>query len=193
MKKLDIINSKNLSWFTLIELMVAITIVAILMVMTYAPYDYYSNKAKVRITARDVSQLLTETRNLAIHWLDRWSWNLSLWVYFDSTDALKNKLQVFSFPHNYEYVQIVPNESDPNINLLKTVELKSWVEIDNVWWQTNWFFVFEAITWEGTYSYFQSTKQNFSDLNIDIEFSYKNSTNLRNKITYITKTNISDY
>ncbi|MDD3646124.1 MAG: prepilin-type N-terminal cleavage/methylation domain-containing protein [Candidatus Gracilibacteria bacterium] len=183
----------NKKGFTLIELMVTITIVAILMMMTYAPYQYYSNKAKVRITARDISQVLTETRNLAVHGLDKGTGNLSLGVYFDSTDSLKNKVQVFSFPHNYEYTQILPDESDPNVNLIKTVKLKAGVEIDRVGGQNNGFFVFESITGEGTYSYFQSSKQNFSDVNIDIEFSYKDSANIKNKITYITKTNISDY
>jgi prepilin-type N-terminal cleavage/methylation domain-containing protein len=56
--------------FTLIEFMIAITIISILMVMTYAPYNYYSNKAKVRVTAKEISQSLYESRNLAIHGLD---------------------------------------------------------------------------------------------------------------------------
>jgi len=46
--------------FTLIELMIAITIVVILTMATYAPYNYYQNKAKLKVTTREISQILYE-------------------------------------------------------------------------------------------------------------------------------------
>jgi prepilin-type N-terminal cleavage/methylation domain-containing protein len=53
--------------FTLIELMITITIIVVLTMMTYAPYNYYQNKAKLKITLRQVSQLLYESRNMAVN------------------------------------------------------------------------------------------------------------------------------
>jgi prepilin-type N-terminal cleavage/methylation domain-containing protein len=58
---------KNNKAFTLIEFMVAITIMAIMLLIVYAPYSYYSNKAKVKITSKEISQILFEARNMAIH------------------------------------------------------------------------------------------------------------------------------
>jgi prepilin-type N-terminal cleavage/methylation domain-containing protein len=53
--------------FTLIELMIAITIIVILTMASYAPYTYYQNKAKLKVTSREISQLLYEARNMAIN------------------------------------------------------------------------------------------------------------------------------
>jgi len=36
--------------FTLIELLIVITIATILMMMAYAPYNLYTNKTKVKLT-----------------------------------------------------------------------------------------------------------------------------------------------
>jgi len=53
--------------FTLIELMIAIVIMVILTMTAYAPYNYYQNKAKLKVTAREISQLLYESRNMAVN------------------------------------------------------------------------------------------------------------------------------
>jgi Tfp pilus assembly protein FimT len=47
--------------------MIAITIIVILTMITYAPYSYYQNKASLKVTAREISQLLNESRNMAIN------------------------------------------------------------------------------------------------------------------------------
>ena len=51
--------------FTLIELMVVITIIGILFVGSYVPYDYYSRLSKVRISAERVHQTLENAKILA--------------------------------------------------------------------------------------------------------------------------------
>jgi len=53
--------------FTLIELMVVITIMFILSMMIYAPYQHYQTKQKVRNSAKVVTQTLQQARNLAIN------------------------------------------------------------------------------------------------------------------------------
>jgi hypothetical protein len=39
----------------------------ILVVMSFVPYQYYSNVAKVKLAAKDISQSISEARNLAIN------------------------------------------------------------------------------------------------------------------------------
>jgi prepilin-type N-terminal cleavage/methylation domain-containing protein len=53
--------------FTLVELMVVITIIIIMSVITYAPYNYYSNRAKVRIGAETIEQILNRARLLSVN------------------------------------------------------------------------------------------------------------------------------
>jgi hypothetical protein len=47
--------------------MIAITIVAFLMIASYAPYSYYQNKAKLKVATREISQVLYEAKNMAIN------------------------------------------------------------------------------------------------------------------------------
>jgi prepilin-type N-terminal cleavage/methylation domain-containing protein len=61
------IQSKSKKGFTLIELMVTITIAGILSLTVYAPYQYYSEKQKVKNSAKIVTQTLYEARSLAIN------------------------------------------------------------------------------------------------------------------------------
>lgn len=183
----------NIKAFTLFELIIAITIIALLMVMSYAPYNYYSNKAKVKITAKEISQILYETRNLAIQGVDNGFWNLSFWVYFDSSDTNKNLIQIFSFPYTYTQSQIKPDISDDNIKLYKTYKLLPGIQIDNVDSQDNWLFFFSSIYWSWSYFYYNPSKNNFSNDIIEINFSFKWSDALKSKVDYIIRTNIVDY
>lgn len=183
------VNKKK--WFTLIELMVVFTIASILLIIAYTPYSYYSTKAKVRMTTKDISQILYESRNLAIHGLDNWSWNLNVGVYFDNSEWSKNKIKVYSYPH--DFLNIVPDEGVADINVIKTLTLKPGMQIDKISWKDNALFVFTSISGTWSYFYFSGWKNNFLDDEIKIEFSYKWSTNLNSSINYITKTNIVDY
>jgi prepilin-type N-terminal cleavage/methylation domain-containing protein len=58
---------KNIKAFSLLELIVVITLIGIMLLATYAPYSYYQTKAKVRMTIRDVAQSIYEARNMAIN------------------------------------------------------------------------------------------------------------------------------
>jgi prepilin-type N-terminal cleavage/methylation domain-containing protein len=60
-------KNKNKLAFTLIELVIAMTIFFILVTMSYIPYNYYINKAKIRTSIREISQSLYEARNMAIN------------------------------------------------------------------------------------------------------------------------------
>ena len=179
--------------FSFIELIISMAIIATLTLVAYAPYNYYSNKAKVKATSKEISQILYESRNLAIHGLDKWSWNLSVWVYFDNTEADKNTIQIFVFPFSYTWVQIKPDLSDVNILIHKSYKFLPGVQIDSVGWKNNWLFLFTAIKWEWNYFYYDPSQNTFLLDEIDITFSYKWSIALKSKVNYLTRTNISDY
>lgn len=51
--------------FTLIELMVVITIIGVLFAGSYVPYDYYSRLSKVRISSERIHQTLEEAKLLS--------------------------------------------------------------------------------------------------------------------------------
>lgn len=186
--------------FTMIELMIAITIVAFLMIATYAPYSYYQNKAKVKIATREISQVLYEAKNMAINWAVYSTWNISIWVYFDNTH--NNKIKIFSYTHNILESDIDRNTSLPDINIIKEVKIQNSVEIDNIdvdWiLKDNFLFFFDSISWElKYYSWNMWVKEEITPVsdNVDINISYKwsSSSNLQRTLSYYTTTNIIDY
>lgn len=182
-------------WFTLIELMVSITIIAILSIMSYSPYSYYQNKASLKITAREVSQLLYESRNMAVNWAIWNQWNVSIWVYFDTSSILNNQIKVFSFPHDMDKLNIL-NTEWWNIRLIKTLTLKKWILIEKIEDKWNLLFFFDSITWNlSYYNWVWWTRNNVTDDIVSINFSFKWSTspNLNKTINYYTNTNIIDY
>jgi prepilin-type N-terminal cleavage/methylation domain-containing protein len=55
--------------FTLIELMIVITIISIISLATYIPYAHHQKKTLIKQAAREITQSLSEARNLAINGL----------------------------------------------------------------------------------------------------------------------------
>lgn len=185
----------NKKAFTLIELLISITIVIILMMVAYAPYNYYQNKAKLKITAREVSQLLYESKNMAVNWAIWINWNVSIWVYFDTDLSWNNKIKVFSYPYNIQFSDIDKVEWW-NVKLLKEYNLKNWVILNNIEWKNDILFLFESITWDLSYYTWESNIRNtIEDDIISLNFSYKWSdlVTLNKTINYFTSTNIIDY
>ncbi len=50
--------------FTMIELMVVMTIGVLILLLTYAPYNFYSDRSKVRLSAERVNQVINEAKLL---------------------------------------------------------------------------------------------------------------------------------
>lgn len=181
--------------FTLIELMIAITIVIIVTMATYAPYNYYKNKAKLKNTASEITQLLYESRNKAVNWAVWLDWNVSIWVYFDSSELYKDKIEIFSYPHDINNLDIDKIEWW-DVNKIDTIFLEKGVWIDNIDWNDNLLFVFSSISWDlSFYTWSWPVRTSFNDTEVLINFSYKwaSSINLQKTVTYFTNTNIIDY
>ena len=166
--------------FTLIELMVVVTIISLVTLMTYLPYAHHQKKVLVKQASKEFSQSLQDGRNLAIHGLNTWSWNLNVglffgsWaqeiIYYTSTGALT----LWSL--------------DPN-NIYKKKALPKGVVIDSIdGISEDILFSYEAIS--GNISIEPSLWDEF-----DISFSYMWSSSpvLQESIHYYTKSYISDY
>ncbi len=183
---------KNNKWFTLIELMIVISISILLMVSIYAPYSYYWNKAKLKISKTQIAKAIYQARNMAIYWLNNWNKNNSIWVYFDNSDINKNYIKIYSYPYDYSWPK--NNFSNSSIQLVRKIKLQSWVWITKINSQNNALFYFHAISWTGSYYFYNPVQNEFSDKKIIINFSFKNSwPNLSSKDVYYTLTNIVDY
>jgi len=203
--------------FTIIELIISMTIFFILVMMTYVPYNFYMNKVKVRNTIKEISQSLYEARNMAINWFANWTnssneSNRSVWLYIDILNN-PSELQFFSYPHSYTWSEIINNPlSDTNINLIKKHTLIEWMKIKSIHWHDYWLFFYDAITWNWKYFYYDLSLnlwdtnlilednnlilEEFSETEIKIDFSFKGADEwspLYWKIKYLTNTNIVDY
>lgn len=53
--------------FTLLELMIVITIIGIISMATYMPYAHHQKKVLIKQATREISQSLSEVRNLAVN------------------------------------------------------------------------------------------------------------------------------
>ncbi len=186
----------NKKAFTLIELMISISIIVLLTIVVYAPYNFYANKARLKIAWKEIAQTIYEARNMAIYWLtNSYTWsNSSIWVYFDNSSLNKNKISVYSYKYDYSWKK--DDFSDPSVKLLKEVSLQKWIQIDNVEWKDKFLFFFQAIS--GSWSFYYDDSWNLKDFawkEIKINLSYKWATQniLKNTVTYYTNTNIIDY
>ena len=167
--------------FTLIELMIVITIISIISLATYMPYAHHQKKTLIKQAAREITQSLSEARNLAINWLSTASWtNLNVGVYFMSWATQidyytsTGTLNILSLP----------------LTVYKTKKLPLGMQVDSINWSSQAELIhFSAITW----SWYISSAPFTNDIEIDISYKWADSAILQRKITYYTKSYISDY
>lgn len=109
--------------FSLVELMVVIAVVSMLAVLTYAPYSYYSDIAKVRISAEKIEQTFSEAKlssamGLSVPGTD---FNGDAYVVLEkgsgSLALFAAKAQSgFAVPTEYELLRSVPLEKDVTLS-----------------------------------------------------------------------------
>ena len=109
--------------FTLIELVIVMSIIAIMSLGLYAPYNHYGNIAKVRVSVGKIDQIIGESKMYA-----------SNGYLFPGTD--KNADIVVKFQKNSSvltmYASRTGNSSfieSPSFTLIKTVKLEDSVQI----------------------------------------------------------------
>ena len=181
--------------FTLIELIVAMSIVGTLMMMTYLPYNHYQNKAKLKLSTREISQSFYEAKNMAVSWIRDLDWNTSVWLYMTTNEPDNWNIVFFSYPHDIDELSINNIESW-SIKKIKEKQLQDWIKINNLEWYENLLFFYNSINWDSKiYTFWTSWKTEIIDDEISIVVSYKNSTSesLKKELIYFKNTNIIDY
>ncbi|NUJ98033.1 type II secretion system protein [Candidatus Gracilibacteria bacterium] len=186
---------KNIKAFSLLELIVVITLIGIMLLVTYAPYSYYQTKAKVRMTIKDVAQSIYEARNMAINGYNEGSGSISVGLFFD-VDTTPNTITFFSFPYSYTGTQIIPQDNGI-IKIIKKEEFPSGVQVKDIGGYKKGLLFFQAISGDGSYFYWENTpeKKEFEEDYIAIKIAYgdSSSNNLSGIVKYYTPTNIVDY
>jgi len=173
--------------FTLIELMVVITIMFILSMMMYAPYQHYQTKQKVRNSAKIVTQTLYESRNLAINGSLTGTWNASIWVLFASG---AEDIWIFQYPF-WENTWTYSDKTDKNGSYFyENKKLEPGVKIT---WK-DYLIIYEAIS--GSWRYLENkidfTPDAHKRLELNIWFKGTTSWNLTKKIFYYIYTYVAD-
>lgn len=198
--------------FTLIELMIVISIISLLLLFSYAPYNFYQSKAKVRIASREVAQSLYEAKNMAISWVTVWNdtdkKNKIVAIYMTNKNDKNNQINYyFDDFWDYQNKEWKLNE-DLNIskilkseNLQKTKKLQNSVLFKNFeFWNNNEYseisIIYAASSWNIKIFWKENNSwKEIDDDKIWINISFKNTDSdlLNKKITYYIKTNIVDY
>lgn len=180
--------------FTLIELIVVITIMVILLTASYWSYNFHQNKIKLKIATREVSQSLYDSRSMAISWMKSSDKNSSIWLYL-SKSWLDHSITTFSYPYDIDQSDIDILENS-EIKIINSYLLKNKISFNDLSWKDNLLFFFEAITWDTKIFTFEAwSKTPVSEDEIDIIITYwnSNSVSMQKKLIYFTKTNIVDY
>lgn len=185
-------NKKNA--FSLMELIVVITIMAIVSIFTYTPYMLYKNKAWVNVVAKEIAQDLYLARSMAINWTSAWTWsqnkNLSIWLYLE---AWENKKIIFYW---YSWSLHISDISKNSI-LLKENRIENNIQINNISSNSWALFFFSAIKWEPKI-YLKNSSWNFlaastnTWFTIDISYKWTSASILSKKITYNKSTFVID-
>ena len=170
-------------WFTLIELMIVMSIMAILTMAMYTPFAHYQTKQKVRNSAKIITQVLNDSRSKSIYWVlhnnQTLTWNLDIWV---KIKTWEDNIKIFWYPYN----KTIINYEKPEY-LLEEIKLESWVEIT---WITDWYFIYEAISWSWVYKNLIPDVNN--KINLSVWFKWATTWTMIKNIEYYTRTYISD-
>lgn len=183
----------NRQGFTLLELMIAMTIVFLVSVSLYAPYGHYQNKAHLKLGSKQIEQFLTQARNSAVYGTASGS-NLSFGLYIAGDP--ENRISLLSYPFDIADNNISRSDISDSIES-QILFLEPGVVIESVGGNENMLLFFESVSGDlKLYGWDESWVRNpvLQDV-VDIDISYKaaTSSHLQNTLTYYTKTNVTDY
>lgn len=167
--------------FTLIELMVVITLLSIVTLMSYVPYAHHQKKLLLSQGTREISQSFSEARNLAIHGLNTGSWNLNVGLFF------------WSWATELVYYTSTWTLSLSHLHLADIYKIKpfpKWVQVDSInAIKTDFLFSYERISGSGTIEPLVWT----DELDISLSYKWSSSPVLQKNIRYYTQSYIVDY
>ena len=207
--------------FTIVELMIVISILILVFTFVYLPYAHFQEKVKIKQAVREAAQAINETRNLAINWVEDLNedWDLenrSIGVYFTTEKWKNDKIYFIGSPNNtginddpflaqnvsVESIISYPDKESydwAGSRLIKeTRALPSGTQFEWVYieWEpdlwNNIFFFYDSISWSWTYLSWNTPVPNDK---ITLEFSYKWSPSdvLRKKLIYDKRIHTLDY
>lgn len=175
-------------WFTLIELLISMTIFTIITMITYLNYSVYQNIAKVKIGLKEISQSIHDAKNMAINWYDKNKINQSIWIFLDKENP--NTISYYSFDYNW---QILLNEE----NLIKQKKLQDWIFIDLWEFKESILIYFSSIYWKPEIYYIDQNKKTsifpVKILNFFITFKNAKYYPLKRGLEYFIDTWVVDY
>ncbi len=195
-------NKTGISGFTLIEILIVVAMLGIMLTATYAPYSHYQKKALLKQWKKEIVQSIYEARNLAINGLNFGTWaltdyeNISVGLYMDTSDTLKNKITYFSYPHTFSGTTLWDPVLFSTDRIIKTKDLPNSIELEKIKWSDKFMFLYDAIN--GVWRYYEASGAGLSEMSdseVDVKISYKGATTptLQWDITYYTNTYIADY
>lgn len=180
----------NKKWFTLIELMVTMTILIIVSTFSYIPYNYYQNKFKLNLAGNQISQSFYEAKSLAISWASSWEKNSSILLVLDNSEDYKNSIRFYKVPFDEDFSDSLLSDS----YLEKTINLPNKIFINKIWDKDKLIFYFKSVSWELVlYDNDINELSSISELGISFWYWDQSVSTLTKELTYYTTTNIIDY
>lgn len=179
---------RKIKAFTLIELMIVITILMLMSVMAYSSYNVSRQISQLKYSLKELSQSITETKNLAINGYEKENINHSIGVYFNLDD--KNNYTLYSFRYDSE-IELLPE------NILEKRKLPENIFLSSIENYENLLIYYSAIHGEASVYTFQGGRiqEITNNPEIEIEISYGNAQYypFLRKLTYYKNTQIVDY
>ena len=190
--------------FTLIEVLIVVAILGIMLTATYAPYSHYQKKALLKQGKKEIVQSIYEARNLAINGLEVGDKNVSVWLYIDTSNTLKNNLTYYSYDNLDTNFRPTAFPTEGTVNRVKQKDLPNHIWLDQIEWGDKFLFFFQAITWSGAYysdetwsflaiDEFNADGSTLNNVDIFISYKWANTPTLTWSIDYYTNTYIADY
>ena len=113
-------------WFTLIELLIVITIIGILSIGSFVPYDYYSRVSRVRISVEKVHQTLEDARILSQNGqiFPGTTKNANIWLLFEKNSPMITMFAFSGTTHSFT--------GDTNTKIIKVIQLETGINITSL-------------------------------------------------------------
>ncbi|MCP4523384.1 MAG: prepilin-type N-terminal cleavage/methylation domain-containing protein [Candidatus Gracilibacteria bacterium] len=178
------------SGFTLIEILVVLSLIIILSLMVFAPYSYYLNKSKIRYTDNEISQVIYKAKNMALNGAKNIYGNISVAVYFDSGEGNNQSVLIKSYPYDID-----SNQISGTGEIMTEVQLQPGIQIDSFQEKQKGIIFFRGVTGSGIVFAGDETLSEIIEDEIEIKYSYKGADKggLRGDLRYYPATQIVDY